>query len=150
MFQFFILCLAVAHFLAPGLWIVGRHWYRRTHEHEVVGESPEERALAQERSRSLLRELLDEHEYQQLMRRGYLDVASPSRASRVYRIPCFDGRVRIYEDGRPLVELCVRPVVTLPTNDLIILHKLMIQANEQGYLARANKCQLTLPPEFYE
>lgn len=148
MSQLFVFCLVVAHFIAPGLWIVGRQWYRRAHEE--VGESPEERALAEERSRSLLRELLNEREYQQLMQRGYLEVASPSRAARVYRIPCFAGRVRVYEDGRPLVELCVRPVAALPTNDVIVLHKLMIQANEQGYLAQANRIQLTLPPQFYE
>jgi hypothetical protein len=48
------------------------------------------------------------------------------------------------------VELCVRPEVALPSNDMIVLHKLMIQGNEQGYLDQANKIPLTLPPRFYE
>ncbi|MGH2502747.1 MAG: hypothetical protein ACRDID_09565, partial [Ktedonobacterales bacterium] len=130
------------------VWILARWRYRRTHDSARF--SPAERALAEERCKALLHELLNEREYQQLMQRGYVEVASPSRASRVYRIPSFDGRVCMYEHGRPLVELCVRPEVALPRNDVIVLHKLMIQGNEQGYLAQANKIELTLPPRFYE
>jgi len=103
------------------------------------------RALAEERSRALLRELLSEHEYLQLTRHGYVDVPSPSRATRVYRIPGRAGRVRIYEDGRPVAELCVQPAKPLPANDVIVLHKLMIEANERGYLARANEIPFIVP-----
>lgn len=135
--------------LLPGLWALA-HWTHDRRERDAGGLSPEVRALAEERSRALLCDLLDEREYQQLIHHGYVDVPSPSRATRVYRIPCFAGRVRIFEQGRPLAELCVRPVVALPANDMIVLHKLMIEANEQGYLARANEMPLILPPVFYE
>jgi hypothetical protein len=144
-----VLGILIGFWLLPAVWMHARRAReRRRAENDAV--SPEERALAEERSSALLRELLEEHEYQQLLRHGYVDVASPSRATRVYRIPCFAGRVRIYEDGRPLAELCVQPVVALPTNDVIVLHKLMIEANEQGYLARANQIPLVLPPRYYE
>jgi hypothetical protein len=33
----------------------------------------------------------------------------------------------------------------LPKNDVIALHKLMIEGNEHGYLARANKIPLFFP-----
>lgn len=143
-----VMCFIIGYFLVPGVWILARQWRLRTHDSADC--SPAERALAEERSSALLREALDEREYQQLMRRGYVEVASPSHAARVYRIPCCDGRVRMYEHGRPLVELCVCPEVALPSNDMIVLHKLMIQGNEKGYLAQANKIPLTLPPRFYE
>ena len=141
--------LLLGLWLLPGAWMLVRH-LRERRRRDARSLSPAERAVAEERSAALLRELLDEREYQQLMRHGYVDVASPSYAARVYRIPCLAGRVRIYEEGRPLTELCVQPEVALPANDVIVLHKLMIMANEQDYLARANKIPLILPPVFYE
>lgn len=135
--------------IVPGVWLLARHvWNRRAGV--LGGATPQERALAEERSATLLREMLSEHEYQQLTRHGYVDVVSPSRASRVYRIPGFAGRVRIYEQGRPVAELCVQSAVPLPAKDVIVMHKLMIEGNEQGYLARANEIPLLLPRQFYE
>ncbi|HKS69994.1 MAG TPA: hypothetical protein VJQ45_06220 [Ktedonobacterales bacterium] len=135
--------------ILPGAWLLVRHIRNRL-AGDMAATSPEERALAEERSTALLRELLSEHECQQLTQHGYLDVASPSRASRVYRIPYFAGRVRIYEQGHPVAELCVQSSVPLPTKDVIVMHKLMIEANEQGYLARANEIPFLLPWQFYE
>lgn len=92
-----------------------------------------------ERAEELLRGLLDEQEYRQLMKRGYLDVASPSNARRIYRVPLFIGRVHVYEQGRAVFDLCVQPVEPLPSADVVAMHKLMIQGNEQEYLASANQ-----------
>ncbi len=61
--------------------------------------SAAECALAEERSSTLLRDLLDDQEYQQLMWLGYLDVASPHHEKRVYRIPRDAGWVRVYTRG---------------------------------------------------
>jgi hypothetical protein len=96
------------------------------------------RANAQERARALLNELLDEHERAQLAQRGYLQIASPSRQQRFYRIPRHGGRVRMYEYGKVVSLLCVGPAEPLPTADVILLHKLMIEGNEEAYLATAN------------
>ncbi len=93
----------------------------------------------------MLRDLLDEREYQQLMECGYLDVASPGYVERVYRIPASAGWVCVYEHGRALVNLCVQPIVPLPADDVIALHKLMIEGDEQDYLERANAIPLLLP-----
>lgn len=143
-----LLLLAVL-WLLPGVCALVYQMQRRRGQF-LGATSPAERALAEERSSALLRDLLDEQEYQQLMQHGYLDIASPSHEERVYRIPRHAGRVRVYEDGRALVELCIQPVVPLPANDVIVLHKLMIQGNEQGYLARANEIPLPLPPRLYD
>jgi hypothetical protein len=134
--------------MGPGVW----EYSAGVRDHRLLrrlGLGPSERARAEKRAAVLLREMLDEQEYQQLTRRGFLEVASPNYEARIYRIPRDMGRVRVYEHGRARVELCVQPAVSLPASDVILLHKLMIQANEEAYLARANKVPLPLPPPFY-
>lgn len=37
------------------------------------------------------------------------------------------------------MRLCLQPVESLPDADVIVLHKLMIEANEETYLQKANK-----------
>jgi hypothetical protein len=101
-------------------------------------------ASAQERSLALLKAVLDEGEYQQLTRWGYLDISSPSNPQRVYRIRRNGGLVSVYEDGKAVKEVCVQPVEPLPRDDVVLLHKLMIEGNEQEYLAKANQ----FPPLF--
>ncbi len=97
-----------------------------------------EHLSADGRARALLREMLSEGEYQQLTKFGYLEVSSPSNDQRVYRIPGAGGLVRVYERGTAVMELCLQSTEPLPDGDLILLHKLMIQGNEQEYLAKAN------------
>jgi len=101
-------------------------------------ESVSEHLSAEGRSRLLLREMLSDGEYQQLTKFGYLEVASPANEQRVYRIPGAGGLVRVYERGTAIMELCLQPAEALPDGDVVVLHKLMIQANEQEYLAKAN------------
>ena len=101
-------------------------------------DSVSEHLSADGRARLLLRQVLSDGEYQQLSRFGYLEVASPTNAQRVYRIPGAGGLVRVFERGTAIMELCLQPAEALPDGDVIVLHKLMIQANEQEYLAKAN------------
>ncbi|SRR5579883_1315556 len=91
-----------------------------------------------QRAARLLRSLLAEDEFRQLTADGYLEVASPSTADRVYRIPRSLGRVGVYDHGEKTVELCLQPTKPLPLGDVILLHKLLIQANEAYYLETAN------------
>ncbi len=37
------------------------------------------------------------------------------------------------------MRLCVQPIEYLPDADVVALHKLMIEADEENYLLRANK-----------
>jgi hypothetical protein len=99
---------------------------------------------AQERAEALLRELLTEDEYRQLNRRGYLEVPSPSRSRRTYRVPRHQGQVKVYEGGVPIMALCVQSVEPIPDGDAVLMHKLMIEGNEDEYLRIANRFEPTL------
>ncbi len=97
-----------------------------------------EHLSAESRAKALLREMLTESQYQQLIKYGYLEVVSPSISERVYRIPGSGGLVKVYERGCPVMELCLQPAEPLPDGDVVVMHKLMIEGNEQEYLQKAN------------
>ncbi len=98
-----------------------------------------ERVAAQNRARNLLREMLSPAEYQQIARCGYLDVKSASFEQRIYRVPATGGLVKVIDRGCPVMELCLQSVEPLPEGDVVLMHKLMIEGNEQEYLQRANR-----------
>ncbi len=99
---------------------------------------------AQERAEELLRSLVGDEEYRQLNRRGYLEVPSPSRPRRSYRVPRHQGQVKVFEDGVPVMALCVQSVEPIPDGDAVLMHKLMIEGNEEEYLRLANRFELPL------
>lgn len=95
---------------------------------------------AERRAATLLRDVLTPEQCRQLLWHGYLEVPSPNAAGRVYRVPrARGGFVQVIEDGKAVMRLCVQPVERLPDADVIVLHKLMIEANEEHYLQKANK-----------
>ena len=100
---------------------------------------------AERRADEMLAELLPAQDVHELNRRGYLEVPSPKRAERVYRIPRFQGPIAVYEGGVLTNLLCVRSVEPIPNADAVLLHKLMIEGDEEGYLKIAN----TIRPRPY-
>lgn len=82
-----------------------------------------ERREAEGRSQALLRELLSEQQYHQLLTSGYLEVPSSSREDRVYRIPSTVGMVTVYEHGRAIMRLCLQSTEPLPRADVVVMHK---------------------------
>jgi hypothetical protein len=98
-----------------------------------------EEIAAENRARALMREMLTPSEYQQLVKFGYLEVASPGFEQRVYRIPGGGGLVKVFDRGCAVMELCLQPTEPLPDGDVVVMHKLMIQGNESDYLQRANR-----------
>lgn len=92
-----------------------------------------------DQAEALLRDVLDAGEYEQLTRCAFVDVKSPTDPDRVYRIPAYGGQVRMYERGAPVRDLCIQPVDPLPSADVVAIHKLMIQAAEEDYLACARR-----------
>lgn len=94
---------------------------------------------AERRAAGLLRDVLTPEQCHQLAWRGYLEVKSPSEPERVYRVPRSRGYIQVLEHGRAVMRLCVQPVESLPDADIVVLHKLMIEANEELYLQKANK-----------
>lgn len=94
---------------------------------------------ARHRAHALMRELLSDAEYEAIVRHGYLDTPSPRNAGVIYRIPRGPGFVRVFYRGRAIADLCVQPAEPLPDDDVVVMHKLLIQANEDDYLAVANR-----------
>src|SRR5438270_12183394 len=62
-------------------------------------DSVSEHLSAESGAKVLLREMLLEHQYQQLIKFGYVEVASLTFDSRVYRIPASGVVVKVYERG---------------------------------------------------
>lgn len=97
------------------------------------------RVEAERRAETLLRDVLSPGEYEQLCLRGYLEVPSQRFADRTYRISRYPEGVTIYEKGRYVGSLCAVPVEELPSGDIVLLHKLMLSANEDQYLKTAHR-----------
>jgi len=99
---------------------------------------------AQERAEALLKRVLSPDEYERLQRRGYLEVPSKLHPTRTYRVPRHQGQVKVFEGETPILALCVQSVEPIPDADAVIMHKLMIEGNEEGYLQVANRFEPTL------
>jgi len=112
--------------IAPLLWLIALPYLR--------GWSHAERCAVH-----LLRDILTAEQLRQLTWRGYLEISSPTEPQRVYRVPRSKGYVQVIENGRAVMRLCLQPVECLPDADIIVLHKLMIEGNEEVYLQKANK-----------
>jgi hypothetical protein len=97
-----------------------------------------EGGAAEQRSRELLRGVLSPDELQELEATGALVVRSPSMPGRVYRIPSAGGSVVAQEANGSSLLLCVQPTARLPRADVVLMHKLMIEGNEEEYLRVAN------------
>ncbi|MGH2352444.1 MAG: hypothetical protein ACRDI2_03660 [Chloroflexota bacterium] len=97
------------------------------------------RAEAERRAEHLLRDVLTEADFHQLLRRGYLEVHSHAFPSRVYLVPERQGPVTVCEYGRPIMRLCIQCVERVPDHDTVVMHKLMIEGNEHEYLRIANR-----------
>lgn len=127
-------------------------WWRVSHWRARLGRFPIDRrrttramrayrlhAEAERRAEQMLKELLTETEFQQLLRRGYLQVRSPSFPHRIYLVPERQGPVTVCEHGKPVMRLCVQCVERVPDYDTVAMHKLMIEGNEREYLRVANR-----------
>ena len=97
---------------------------------------------ADQRANELLRSVLSSEQYEQLTRSGYLDIPSPHNAGCIYRVPRVQGLVKVIEQGRHRESLCLQPLERVPEADHIVMHKLMIEANEETYLRTANRVTL--------
>ena len=107
------------------IWIIVRYLWNTTQ--------------AERRASDLMKEILTPQELRQLFWRGYVDIPSRLAPDRVYRVPRSDGYVQVREKGHTIMGLCLQPIERLPRADVVILHKLMIEAQEEFYLQTANK-----------
>jgi hypothetical protein len=93
---------------------------------------------ANEKAEKVVISVLSPTEYQQLHQLGYVDIASPSYPGRYYRVPAGQGMVSVMESGRCIERLCAQPTTPIPDREIVLIHKLMIEGNEQEYLQTAN------------
>ncbi|MBO0778354.1 MAG: hypothetical protein J2P37_05950 [Ktedonobacteraceae bacterium] len=122
-----ILCwIVIALAIAPMVWLLMQPYLRGLSQ-------------AERRATGLLRDVLTPEQFHELIWRGYLEIPSPTEPQRVYRVPKNKGYVQVIENGRAIMRLCLQPAECLPDADLVALHKLMIEANEEIYLQKANK-----------
>ena len=94
---------------------------------------------ANRRANELLHSVLTSEQYRQLTRNGYLDIPSPRDSGCVYRVPRAQGLVGVIEQGRRKMSLCLQPLEWVPDADMVVMHKLMIEADEETYLQTAKK-----------
>lgn len=79
---------------------------------------------------------LRREQYDQLTLEGYLDISSPRNAGCIYRVPRVQGPV--IEQGRHKEGLRLQPLEAIPDADHVVIHKLLIEADEEAYLQTAN------------
>ena len=113
---------------------------------ELIAHSSYGRPAAKHRAGELLKAVLTPDQYGHLMQRGHIDIASPSDPDRIYRLPKGPGRVQVREKGKLTMWLCLQPLERVPEADLLVMHKLMIEADEETYLRKANR----FSPTFWE
>ncbi|HZT98479.1 MAG TPA: hypothetical protein VFA10_02395 [Ktedonobacteraceae bacterium] len=118
--------IVIALAISPMVWLILQPYVKRW-------------SRAERRATDLLRDILTPEQFRQLLWRGYLEIPSPTEPRRVYRVPRSKGYVQVIENGRAIMRLCLQPVECLPDADVVVLHKLMIEANEETYLQKANK-----------
>ena len=118
--------IAIALAISPMVWLIFQPYFKGW-------------SRAERRAADLLRDTLTPEQFRQLTWRGYLEIPSPTEPQRVYRVPKAKGYVQVIENGRAIMRLCLQPVECLPDADVVVLHKLMIEANEETYLQKANK-----------
>jgi hypothetical protein len=118
--------IVIALAISPMLWLIFQPYLKGL-------------SRAERRAADLLRDILTPEQVRQLLWHGYLEVPSPTEPQRVYRVPRAKGYVQVVENGRAIMRLCLQPVECLPDADVVVLHKLMIEANEELYLQKANK-----------
>ena len=92
---------------------------------------------AERRAALLVRQLLTPAELNQLEACGYLEVPSRITAERVYRIPASPGLVTVVDSGSPAMRLCLQPSRSLPSQEHVLLHKLLLEGAEDEYWQRA-------------
>lgn len=92
---------------------------------------------AWERAESLLRDSLNDDQYESYTRRGYLEVPSRLHPGRVYRV---DGwrPVAVFEHGQFVGAVCIRPREALPGPDVVLARKLLVEGAEEEFLRCGN------------
>lgn len=74
-----------------------------------------------------------------LRRTGFLEIRSQLVQGRRYRIPPRGAPIASLEPDGRVIYLCLQPETPVPREELVVLHKLMLEAAEASYWERANQ-----------
>lgn len=118
--------IVIALVISPMIWLIFQPYFKGL-------------LRAERRAIDLLHDVLTPEQIRQLAWSGCLEIQSSTEPQRMYRVPLAKGYVQVVENGRTVMRLCVQPVEYLPDADVVALQKLMIEADEENYLLRANK-----------
>lgn len=91
------------------------------------------------RADALIKRVLSEGERAQLGRDGFLEVPSSNVSGRRYRIPRGGSPVAVLEPNGRVVYLCLQPETPVAPQELMVVHKLMLEGAETDYWERANR-----------
>jgi hypothetical protein len=94
---------------------------------------------ASRRAEVVARRVLSDNERLELRHTGFLEVASGLAPGRRYRIPPSGSPVAVLEPDGRVVYLCLQPEAPVPRPELVVLHKLMLEAAEAEYWQHANR-----------
>jgi hypothetical protein len=97
------------------------------------------RRAAARRADALVRRMLSADEQLTLRRTGFLEVPSRLVRGRKYRIPIGASPVAALEPDGHVVYLCLQPESAVPRSELVVIHKLLLEADEADYWQRANR-----------
>ncbi len=87
----------------------------------------------EERAEKLLWRQLSSQQQSALRRRGYIEISSRQMRGRIYRIPRH-GPVAVYDGGRLTSYLCIRTWEPLTEAGRMLVHKVLLEAAERGFL----------------
>lgn len=106
----------------------------------LLGPVAAEQDAAWRRAEALLEDSLTARQYEAYRARGFLEVPSRAYPGRVYRV---DGwrPVAVYEHGRFVGAVCIRPQEHIPGPDVLLARKLMIEGAEAEFLRSGNWLQ---------
>jgi len=94
---------------------------------------------AKQRAIELLRAVLSVDQHHQLVQLGYVDISGPQDQERIYHVPRGPGLVRVIEKESLTMSLCLKPLEKVPDADIVVMHKLILEADEETYLQTANR-----------
>jgi hypothetical protein len=94
---------------------------------------------AARRAEALVRRVLSSQEYADLQRQGFFKIPSRLAPGRVYCVPRRGSPVAVLEPDGRLLYLCLQPTEPIPIRELVVIDKLLLEADEASYWRRANR-----------
>jgi len=98
-----------------------------------------QRRATARRAEALLRRCLSYAERAQLRRDGFLEIQSPTVSGRRYRIPRRGSPVAVLEPNGRVIYLCLQPETPVASDELVLVHKLLLEGAESEYWQQANR-----------